>query len=127
MSESVIFNLSVSTIPLLNVRMEFNRNRRILGTAEFRSQIAQWKFGEPSCQAGGCNDREARLMQPVVKVEPMRQKEGVMTEQPIKATPNQKASEPTKRSSSGTNPLIQIIDTPGLAFQILGAPMPLKD
>lgn len=45
--EPLIFNLKVSAVPLLNGRMEFNRNRRILGAAEFRNQIFQWKFGDP--------------------------------------------------------------------------------
>ncbi len=42
----VIFNLRVSPVPLLNVRMEFNRNRRILTAPELRAQISQWKFGD---------------------------------------------------------------------------------
>ncbi len=44
---TLIFNLPISTIPLLNVRMEFNRNRALLASDNFRAQVAQWKFGEP--------------------------------------------------------------------------------
>jgi hypothetical protein len=45
--DPVIFNLRVSTIPLLNVRIEFNRNRRILAAADFRARISRWRFGDP--------------------------------------------------------------------------------
>ena len=43
----LIFDLRVSTVPMLNVRMELNRNRRILSDPEFRAQVVQWRFGNP--------------------------------------------------------------------------------
>jgi hypothetical protein len=45
--ETLIFNLRVSTIPLLNARGEFNRNCRILSAPEFRAQMTKWRYGCP--------------------------------------------------------------------------------
>ena len=42
-----IFGLRVGMLPLLNVRIEFNRNHRILNSPEFRAQIVHWKPGVP--------------------------------------------------------------------------------
>jgi hypothetical protein len=45
--EPLIFDLKISEIPLLNARMEFNRNYRILTAPDFHTQIANWRFGSP--------------------------------------------------------------------------------
>ena len=46
-NRTLIFDLRVSTVPLINARMEFNHNYKILTSSSFRTQIVQWKFGRP--------------------------------------------------------------------------------
>jgi hypothetical protein len=46
-SASVPFGLRVETIPFVNVRTEFHRNRRILSAPTFREQVANWQPGNP--------------------------------------------------------------------------------
>ncbi len=45
--KSLIFDLKVATVPLLNARGEFGRMYRLLNSPDFRGQIEQWKFGDP--------------------------------------------------------------------------------